>query len=249
MTQQNTQAKIAGPTHLTEPTKPAEPAKPTEPTQQAEPAGQANPTILSLLADWANLCTIAGVVSGLLGIYFAAQGRLQLSAAMGVIAVILDCFDGPIARSTKNRPAHMSVLGLQLDSLADAICSGVGPAVLVLAVGNWNSFLLIPAALIVVAGVTRLAYFNVYGLSGGKFSGMPIFYNPVVVALVLLVLWALAPGTAIGGAAAAGFAVAILNVAPFTVPKLRGRYLKGFLVLCFALTAVLFGYAAQGIGS
>lgn len=237
MTQQNTQAK------------PAEPTKPAEATEPAEPAGQADPTILSLWADWANLCTIAGVVSGLLGIYFAAQGRLQISAAMGVLAVILDCFDGPIARSTKNRPAHMSALGLQLDSLADAVCSGVGPAVLVLAVGNWNSFLLVPAALIVVAGVTRLAYFNVYGLSGGKFSGMPIFYNPVVVALVLIALWALAPGAAVGGAAVAGFAVAILNVAPFTVPKLRGRYLKGFLVLCFALTAVLSVYAAQGIGS
>ena len=237
MTQQNTQAK------------PAEPTKHTEATEPAEPAGQADPTILSLWADWANLCTIAGVVSGLLGIYFAAQGRLQISAAMGVLAVILDCFDGPIARSTKNRPAHMSALGLQLDSLADAVCSGVGPAVLVLAVGNWNSFLLVPAALIVVAGVTRLAYFNVYGLSGGKFSGMPIFYNPVVVALVLIALWALAPGAAVGGAAVAGFAVAILNVAPFTVPKLRGRYLKGFLVLCFALTAVLSVYAAQGIGS
>ncbi|MFJ2605361.1 CDP-alcohol phosphatidyltransferase family protein [Streptomyces sp. NPDC091279] len=237
MSQQRTQAK------------PAEPPQATEPATPAGPAGETNPTILSLLADWANLCTLAGVVSGLLGIYFAAQDKLQISAAMGVIAVILDCFDGPIARSTKNRPAHMSPLGLQLDSLADAICSGVGPAVLVMAVGDWNAFLLIPASLIVIAGVTRLAYFNVYGLSGGKFSGMPIFYNPVVVAIVLLVLWALAPGAAVGGAAAAGFAVAILNVAPFTVPKLRGRFLKGFLVFCFAQTAVLFVYAAQGIGS
>ncbi|KPI01695.1 CDP-alcohol phosphatidyltransferase [Actinobacteria bacterium OK074] len=243
MTQQNAQAKPS------EPAKPTEPAKNAGPAEPTDPASQANPTILSLLADWANLCTIAGVVSGLLGIYFAAQGKLQVSAAMGVIAVVLDCFDGPIARSTKNRPAHMPPLGLQLDSLADAICSGVGPAVLVLAVGDWNSLLLVPAALIVVAGVTRLAYFNVYGLSGGKFSGMPIFYNPVVVALVLLVLWAVAPGAAVGGAAVAGFAVAILNVAPFTVPKLRGRFLKGFLVFCFAQTAVLFVYAAQGIGS
>jgi CDP-diacylglycerol---serine O-phosphatidyltransferase len=78
---------------------------------------------------------------------------------------------------------------------------------------------------------------------------LPIFYNPVVVAVVLVVLWEAAPGAAVAGAVAAGCAVAILNVAPFTVPKLRGRYFQWFLVLCVALTTVLFIYAAKGIGS
>ncbi|MFJ6216120.1 CDP-alcohol phosphatidyltransferase family protein [Streptomyces sp. NPDC092296] len=195
------------------------------------------------------MCTLTGVVSGLLGIHFAAQHKLPAAAALGVIAVILDCFDGPIARNTRNRAPHLPALGLQLDSLADAICSGVGPAVLVPAVGKWHAQVLIPAGLIVVAGVTRLAYFNIHGLSGGKLTALPIFYNPVVVAVVLVIPWEAAPGAAVAGAVAAGCAVAILNVAPFTVPRLRGRYFQWFLVLCVALTTVLFIYAAKGLGS
>lgn len=199
----------------------------------------AKPAILSLWSDWANLCTLLGVVSGMLGIYFAVAGQFAIAAAMGVIAVILDCFDGPIARRTANRAPHMSAVGLQLDSLADVICSGVGPAVLVLAVGGWHPLYLVPAILLVVAGVTRLAYFNVFGLSGGKFSGFPIFYNPVIIAIVLLVLLLLDRSLAAIGLAIAGVVVAVLNVAPIQIPKLAGRFFTFFVVGSFALTAAL----------
>lgn len=41
----------------------------------------------------------------------------------------------------------------------------------------------------------------------------------------------------------------ISNVTPFAVPKLRDRYFRWFPVVCFALTIVLFVFAAKGIGS
>lgn len=198
-----------------------------------------NPPILAILNDAANLCTLAGVLSGMLGIYFAVMGSPAIAAMCGVIAVILDCFDGPIARRSRNRPSYMSQVGLQLDSLADAICSGVGPAVLLLAVGGWTPLMLVPASLIVLAGVTRLAYFNVFGLTGGSFTGLPIFYNPVVVALTLLALWLIAPGAVGIGAGIVGVLIAVLNVSPFSVPKLKGTLFYVFLVLCFLLCAVL----------
>lgn len=207
-----------------------------------------NPTILSLVADPANICTLLGVVSGLVGIYFAATGSLTIAAAFGVIAVILDCFDGPIARRTRNRPRSMSEVGLQLDSLADAVCSGVGPAVLIMGVAGWNPLALIPASLVVVAGVTRLAYFNVFGLTGGKFTGLPIFYNPVIVAVILLVVWLFADSAEVRSLSMGfgGLAIAVLNVAPLTVPKLRGRFFYTFLLIAFVLAAILFVVNLQG---
>lgn len=206
------------------------------------------PTIIGIAKDAANLCTLAGVLSGTIGVLLAARGSIAAALIAGVVAVLLDCFDGPIARRTKNRARRMSELGLQLDSLADAICSGVGPAVIVLAVADFHPAALVPAAALVIAGVMRLAYFNVYGLSGGSFSGLPIFYSPVLIALIWLVTIPL-PATLEPWTLGIGaIAIAALNIASIKVPKLRGKFFPIFIVLCFVLIGILAIGILQGSG-
>lgn len=206
------------------------------------------PTITSLLRDPANGVTVLGLVSGLAGIYAAIEGSVALAAALGVLAVVLDCVDGPVARRTRGRPAYMSRVGLELDSLADVVCSGVGPAVLVSAVASWHPLALVAAVVVVVASTVRLAYFNVFGLEGGAFTGLPVFYSPFVLGVVLLVAWLVAPGAAGAAGAVTLVVVAVLNTSALRVPKLRGRWFTGFMVAASLLIVVLVVLAVTGVG-
>ncbi|MDQ0424648.1 CDP-alcohol phosphatidyltransferase family protein [Cellulomonas iranensis] len=197
------------------------------------------PTITSLLRDPANLVTVLGLVSGLAGVHAAVTGSFALAAALGVLAVVLDCVDGPVARRTRERPAYMSRVGTELDSLADVVCSGVGPAVLVAAVASWHPGALAAAVVVVVASTVRLAYFNAFGLADGAFTGLPVFYSPFVLGAVLAAAWLVTPRAAGAAGAVTLVVLALLNVSTLRVPKLRGRWFTGFMVAATLLIGLL----------
>ncbi|MCW7538656.1 CDP-alcohol phosphatidyltransferase family protein [Aquabacterium sp. A7-Y] len=133
------------------------------------------------LADFFTLANAAcGTASVFLAMsYMASQSlsQLWLALALGPAALVFDVLDGRIARW---RNAH-SALGRELDSLADIVSFGVGPAALGFAAGlqgGWDVLLLI---YFVCCGVSRLARFNVTAetLSAGSdkvayFEGTPI---------------------------------------------------------------------------
>jgi len=108
------------------------------------------------------------------------------------LALICDILDGFIAR----RLASYSVLGADLDSLADVVSFGVAPAVLGFALGlrgPWDALILI---YFVVFGISRLARFNVTAASladrKGKvkyYEGTPIPTSIVIVAFLGIVYW------------------------------------------------------------
>ncbi len=149
------------------------------------------------VADVLTLCN-AGCGTGSV---FAAMAYLQtqdrnlfyLAAALIPVALVFDALDGRVARW---RHEH-SILGRELDSLADVISFGVAPAALGFAAGM-NAALDVAVLLYFVAcGVGRLARFNVTAeaLSAGGdkvkyFEGTPI---PTSVLLVLVL--AIAAGT------------------------------------------------------
>ena len=104
------------------------------------------------------------------------------------LALICDVLDGYVARLNRRR---QSVLGADLDSLADVISFGVAPAVLGFTLGlrgGWDMAIL---TYFVVCGVSRLARFNVTAADladseTGKvkyFEGTPI---PTSILIVLL---------------------------------------------------------------
>ena len=104
------------------------------------------------------------------------------------LAFILDGFDGFVARKTRRQ----SIMGADLDSLADVISFGVAPAVLGFSLGmrgGWDALVLV---YFVCCGVSRLARFNVTAEDladeSGKvayFEGTPI---PTSLAIVFLLM-------------------------------------------------------------
>ena len=103
-------------------------------------------------------------------------------------ALVCDVLDGYVARLDKKR---QSVLGADLDSLADVISFGVAPAVLGFTLGLRGGWDMLILTYFVVCGVSRLARFNVTASAladevTGKvkyFEGTPI---PTSIVIVLM---------------------------------------------------------------
>lgn len=146
------------------------------------------------LADW---FTLANAVCGT-GALFSMLTYLQtddithvyIACGMVLAALVFDILDGRIARW---RQKH-SVLGRELDSLADIISFGVAPAVIGYGCGMQGLYDRIVLTFFVACGVSRLARYNVTAeaLSGdeGKvkyFEGTPI---PTSLLLVMMICWA-----------------------------------------------------------
>ena len=210
---------------------------------------EADPTVRSRrrsisahAADLANAFTLAGLFCGLLGIYFAARGVFSAAVIALLWATLFDWFDGPIARRTKGRTNELRALGGQLDSLVDIVSSGVGPAILLLSIGGFSPWFIPGAFALVAAGALRLSYFNVFGLEDeSTYLGLPIDHNVILVALVFL-LEGLVGRTAFAIVLYVAIVMlAVLNVMPFRMPKVGGRWYYVFTVFVVSLTA-LYGW-------
>ena len=122
-----------------------------------------------------NFITLLNLLSGLLSIYFATSGNLQLAGMMVFVAAIFDFFDGFIARLLHAK----SAIGVQLDSLADMVSFGVAPAFVLfytikeLTVISGPEFLPFSAFLIPLFSALRLAKFNIDEEQTTSFKGMP----------------------------------------------------------------------------
>jgi len=157
----------------------------------------------SMIRDFhlADFFTLANAACGALMVFFAAAfvgtqslQHFYLAAAMAPAAFFFDVLDGRIARWRHQQ----SPLGRELDSLADVISFGIGPAVLGFAAGLQGGWDLIALIYFVCCGVSRLARYNVTAedLSAGAakvpyFEGTPI---PASVLLVMLLAVAAAQG-------------------------------------------------------
>jgi CDP-diacylglycerol--serine O-phosphatidyltransferase len=150
------------------------------------------------LADW---FTLANAVCGT-GALFSILTFLQTNDVTHVYfacwmvfaAFIFDILDGRIARWRQKS----SILGRELDSLADVISFGVAPAIIAYGCGMQGLYDRIILTYFVACGVSRLARYNVTAdeLSGSEgkvshFEGTPI---PSSLLLVMILLWAAKSG-------------------------------------------------------
>jgi CDP-diacylglycerol---serine O-phosphatidyltransferase len=121
-----------------------------------------------------SLFTMGNMFCGYACIVYAMRGDFDTAAPFIGIAVVLDIFDGRIARLT----GTSSAFGVEFDSLADVISFGVAPAILSFAWALQPLGRLGWAAgfLFVAAAAMRLARFNIQSAVGGDkryFVGMP----------------------------------------------------------------------------
>jgi CDP-diacylglycerol---serine O-phosphatidyltransferase len=144
---------------------------------------------------WADALTIGNASCGTISIflcldYLASGNRRFMWTAFFLlpVALVCDVLDGYVARLNKSR---QSILGADLDSLADVISFGVAPAVVGFTLGLRGGWDMLVLTYFVVCGVSRLARFNATAASladpaTGKvkyFEGTPI---PTSVIIVLL---------------------------------------------------------------
>jgi phosphatidylserine synthase len=143
--------------------------------------------MLGFLKDKANLLTMVGLVSSVVGIYFAIKGSFAAAMIAMLWAIFFDWFDGPIARRTKDRDKSLGELGAALDSLVDIISFGVFPAIVLLSYGEFSPWFLLGAVALIAAGALRLSYFNVFGLEGGStYVGLSLDINSFAFTFVFL---------------------------------------------------------------
>lgn len=142
------------------------------------------------LADWFTLANAICGTGALFSVmsYLESQEVRHVYFACGLVlaALIFDVLDGRIARWRQGA----SLLGRELDSLADVISFGVAPAIIAYGCGMQGLYDRVVLAFFVACGVSRLARYNVTAeaLSQGTdkvkyFEGTPI---PTSIALVFL---------------------------------------------------------------
>lgn len=119
------------------------------------------------------LFTLGNAGLGFYSVIASIDRNFNTSAWAILLAVILDVFDGRIARLTRST----SKFGLEFDSLADSISFGVAPSILMyqMVLRDIRRGILI-AFLFLIAGVLRLARFNVKSAEKDivYFDGLPI---------------------------------------------------------------------------
>jgi CDP-diacylglycerol--serine O-phosphatidyltransferase len=159
---------------------------------------------------------------------FAASGEWRYfvaAVALAPAALVFDVLDGRVARWRRKQ----SILGRELDSLADVISFGVAPATLALAVGMNGALDWVALVYFVCCGVSRLARYNVTAetLSAGSakvayFEGTPIPTSVVLTAVLAFAAWQGRIGEALYGG--------VLELGPWRLHP---------LVLLFAVSGTL----------
>ncbi|MBT8237072.1 MAG: CDP-alcohol phosphatidyltransferase family protein [Croceitalea sp.] len=147
-----------------------------------------------------NFITLLNVFCGCIAIVFAVLNQLEFTAIFMFLGIFFDFLDGFAARLLNVK----SELGVQLDSLADMVTSGVVPGIVMFQLlnmsqtGGWNldvfgmhtqlSLLPLTGFIITLASAYRLAGFNIDENQVSSFMGLPTPANAILIVSLPLIL-------------------------------------------------------------
>ena len=155
-----------------------------------------------------NIVTLLNLFAGCVALIFAVYGNFVAAAIFVFLGIFFDFFDGLLARKLNVQ----SPLGIQLDSLADMVTSGVVPGVIIFKLisltvdapdyseysDSWNSIfhwqgfklsvLPLIGFLIPMASAYRLAKFNLDEDQQTYFKGLPVPANTLLILSLPLIL-------------------------------------------------------------
>jgi CDP-diacylglycerol--serine O-phosphatidyltransferase len=146
------------------------------------------------LADWFTLGNASCGVGALFAVMTYLQNadvlHLLFACALIPLAFVFDVLDGRVARWRQ----QTSVLGRELDSLADVISFGVVPAAIAYGAGMnglWDRLILV---YFVACGVSRLARYNITAETLAQGSDKVKYFEgtPIPSSLVLVIVIAIA---------------------------------------------------------
>lgn len=137
-----------------------------------------------------NAITLLNLFSGCVAVTFALQSEFELAFYFVALGIFFDFFDGFFARLFK----VSSPLGLQLDSLADMVTSGLTPGIVMLkmlsnsALAEQYNWLPYFGFIITLGSCYRLANFNIDTRQTDSFIGLPTPANALFVLSLPLIL-------------------------------------------------------------
>ena len=82
--------------------------------------------IMNIQKHIPNTITLLNLLSGIIAVFYAVFGELELAGVFVVLGIVFDFFDGFAARIFNVQ----GELGKQLDSLADMVTSGLVPGII-----------------------------------------------------------------------------------------------------------------------
>ena len=206
-------------------------------TSQTKPSHSTG--MLCFAKDLPNLCSLAGLLCALLGIYFAVLNNFP-AAIIGMIwAVLFDWGDGIIARKIKGRTNKQKDFGAQLDSLIDMVSFGICPAVFLLSYGEFSPWFLPGAFVIVATSAIRLSYFNIFGLvDSTTYKGLALDNNVIILAFVFLFEPFFTPALFSILLYAMLISLSGFNLSPLQTPKFSGKWFYALVFYTMALTII-----------
>lgn len=152
-----------------------------------------------------NFITLLNLLAGSIAVIFAVQNHLIAAALFVGLGIFFDFFDGMIARLLDVK----SELGLQLDSLADMVTSGLVPGIVMFqllrttlanpgtAAKDWTGssffefdfpWIATIGLLVTLASAYRLANFNIDERQDTSFVGLPTPANAILILSLPIIL-------------------------------------------------------------
>lgn len=155
-----------------------------------------------------NIVTLLNLFCGSIAVVFAVNNNFVAAAFFVFLGIFFDFFDGFLARKLNVQ----SELGIQLDSLADLVTSGLVPGIVMFKLillssdfsynmtlgSTWSTesffdgFLLFPEAFIgffiTLASAYRLAKFNIDEDQQSYFKGLPVPANTLLIISLPLIM-------------------------------------------------------------
>ncbi len=152
-----------------------------------------------------NFVTLLNLFCGSIAVLFAVNGHMKITALFVFLGIFFDFFDGFLARKLNVQ----SNLGIQLDSLADMVTSGVVPGIVMFKLlemvsyspesswgasegMQWISFrmplLPLVGLFIILASAYRLAKFNIDEDQQDYFKGLPTPANTLLILSLPLIM-------------------------------------------------------------
>jgi len=136
-----------------------------------------------------NFLTLLNLFCGCIAIVFVANEQFDIAFYFVSLGIFFDFFDGFFARKF----GVSGPLGVQLDSLADMVTSGVAPGFVmfkVLLANNYDSCVYLPylGFIITLGACYRLANFNIDTRQSDSFIGLPTPANTLFIMSLPLVI-------------------------------------------------------------
>lgn len=144
--------------------------------------------------DYTVVLTYLSLLISVGGMMFAMTGHFNLAVTCLALSGLCDMFDGKVARTKKNRTEDEKRFGIQIDSLCDIVCFGIAPVILCYQLGMKGVFGIAVLMFYALAGLIRLAYYNVMeehrqdetNENRQYFQGLPITTISIILPLIMM---------------------------------------------------------------